>query len=475
MAMSGLRLRWRGGMVSAVLLAVVGGVLPGVAPAAEVLDSPVRRWNLELLDAIRAERPGPTVAARALAVLHTCLYDAWALYDEVAVGTTGAARVPKAERAAAHGREALEHAGHHAAVDLFPARAARFDEALAAAAPERPGLAARRGRDACRRVLNSRHRDGSNQLGDDPRGDGRPFSDTSGYAPVNTPDELRDPARWQPLRVLGGDGQPKVQRFLTPHWQNVTPFAVRPDQLVVPGPAAPGSAAFESQAADLIALSAGLSDTEKVIAEFWAGNPGTELPPGHWMLLAQFCARRDNHTTERDVKLFFVVANALLDASIASWKSKVDHDYVRPITLVRHLYAGQRIEAWAGPHRGTGKIDGANWTPYLPTPPFAEHVSGHSTFSAAAAESMRLFTGSERLGAKVVIRAGSSTIEPGTTPADDVTLTWATFSEAAEQAGLSRRYGGIHFENADLAGRALGRQVAAAVWARSLRYFSGLG
>jgi hypothetical protein len=104
------------------------------------------------------------------------------------------------------------------------------------------------------------------------------------------------------------------------------------------------------------------------------------------------------------------------------------------------------------------------------TPPFAEYPSGHSTFSAAAAEVLRRFTGSDALGATVTVPAGSSRIEPGLVPAEDLTLGWDTFSAAADQAGLSRRYGGIHFEQGDLVGRAIGRAVGARVWRLAMRY-----
>src|SRR5437762_13591317 len=113
------------------------------------------------------------------------------------------------------------------------------------------------------------------------------------------------------------------------------------------------------------------------------------------------------------------------------------------------LFGGRPVKAWAGPYQGTKPIDGAAWIPYqpttFPTPPFAEFSSGHSNFSAAGAEILRLFTGSDRFGSSVTVPRGSSRVEPGLAPARDVTLTWETFSDAATQAGLSRRYGGIHF------------------------------
>jgi hypothetical protein len=69
--------------------------------------------------------------------------------------------------------------------------------------------------------------------------------------------------------------------------------------------------------------------------------------------------------------------------------------------------------------------------------------------------------------------AGSSKIEPGISPAHDIALKWATLRETADQAGISRRYGGIHFAVPDLAGRTAGRIVADRVWAKAVRLWSG--
>jgi len=93
--------------------------------------------------------------------------------------------------------------------------------------------------------------------------------------------------------------------------------------------------------------------------------------------------------------------------------------------------------------------------------------------SPAGAEILRLFTGSDRFGASVTLAAGSSAVEPGVAPTRDVTLSWDTFSDAADQAGLSRRYGGIHFDQGDLDARATGRLAGRAAWAKAQTYFNG--
>jgi hypothetical protein len=218
-----------------------------------------------------------------------------------------------------------------------------------------------------------------------------------------------------------------------------------------------------------------------VNVKYWAGGPNNELPPGHWNLFAQFVSHRDGHGrdlsgTEKDVKMFFALTNGNLDACIAAWGNKRVFDYVRPITAIRSLFRGQKVSAWGGPGKGTQMIDGETWFPYhpatFPTPPFSEYVSGHSTFGAAGAEIMKRFTGSDDFGASATFKAGTSGFEPNV-PATDLTLTWKTFTDAADAWGISRRYGGLHFEKGDLDGKDLGRKVGSLAWDKAQSYFNG--
>lgn len=172
-----------------------------------------------------------------------------------------------------------------------------------------------------------------------------------------------------------------------------------------------------------------------------------------------------------DVKLFFALGNA----GIACWDCKIAYASVRPITVTHTLFRGQKVTAWAGSGLGAKKINGEEWQPYQPltvvTPAFPEFCSGHSTFSAAA-EVLKADTGSDHFGASVTLKASSSRVEPGRVPAQGVVLTWPTFA-AASEAGLSCRYGGIHFESGDLCGRQIGRQVGALVWKKAVSDFQG--
>src|SRR5687768_13297647 len=177
------------------------------------------RWNQTSLEAVSNATLGPPMVARALAIVHTAMYDAWAAYDETAVGTRlGASlRRPSAEHTLANKSEAVSYAAYRALVDLFPAQVARFDTRMAALgldpanATQDATTPAGIGNRAAAAVLSFRHRDGSNQHGTlGPTG--QPYSDYTGYVPANTPDAITDPNRWQPLRFTNRAGTATVNQ-----------------------------------------------------------------------------------------------------------------------------------------------------------------------------------------------------------------------------------------------------------------------
>jgi hypothetical protein len=172
-----------------------------------------------------------------------------------------------------------------------------------------------------------------------------------------------------------------------------------------------------------------------------------------WNQFAQFVAQRDHYQLDDEVKLFFALDNAMFDSSIAAWDAKRYWDSERPITAIATL---ARIFH--------GYLFHDDWQPYLPTPPFPDFVSSHSVISASAAEILKRFTGSDGFGRSYRRPAGVAGMEGKPGPTHDVVLTWATFSEVADESGMSRRYAGLHFEDADIEGRALGRRAAAISW-----------
>ena len=441
-------------------------------------DNAVLRWSEQALAAIRALRTGPTINARALAIVHTAMYDAWAAYDPTAVGTRlgGSLRRPAAERTDAYKSQAISYAGYRALLNLFPARSADFRALMTAMgydpddASTDPASPTGVGNQAAAAVLAFRATDGSNQANG--------YADTIGYQPVNTPDQVNDPFRWQPLRHPNASGAIIVQKYLTPHWGYITPFAMTShDQFLPPGPTQRTLLQLDEEVTDTLLASATLTDLTKVKAEYWADGPDSETPPGHWLLFAGAVCRARGYDLDQSAKLSFALANAELDASIAAWNSKLRWDYVRPITAVRVRMKGKLVLAWAGPYKGTRLIKGETWHPYqaatFPTPPFAEYVSGHSTFSGAGAKVLQQFTGSDLFGARVTVRPGSSFIEPGATPLLPTALIWPTFSAARDEAGVSRRLGGIHFPDADHHGRTLGASVGQQAWDKAQGFFNG--
>jgi hypothetical protein len=475
-------------IVALALMATVGR--PRSAAAADG-DNLVLIWNQETLESIRKLPPAPTVAARALAIVHTAIYDAWAAYDPLAVGTRLGAglRQPEAERTQANKDKAVSYAAYTALVDLFPARQQVFAQQMTELGYAIDGSdtssAATVGRIAAEKIVEFRHTDGANQLNG--------YADTSGYSPVNSWDQVLSPDHWQPLCVpLPAPGTTECaaqQKFATPHWRNVTPFALtsaaqfRPDH----GPAVTvlkgkPSDAFLKEVDQQLRFSAGLTDTQKVIAQYWEDPPGSASPPGHWNLFAQWVSHRDHHSLDEDAKVFMALNNALLDAGITAWDAKRQWNSVRPITAVRWLKKGQLVQAWGGPYQGTKTLRGEDWLPYqratFVTPSFPEYLSGHSTFSAAAAMLLKSATGSDTFGMSVTIPAGSSTVEPRTdtqpgVPAAPVTLSWKSFTAAADQAGISREYGGIHFNDGDYEARQAGEDVGLTVWSKAKTYFNG--
>src|SRR5205807_7754390 len=109
------------------------------------------------------------------------------------------------------------------------------------------------------------------------------------------------------------------------------------------GPALAGSAAYRKQAKELTKISAELNDTHKMIAEYWANGPHTELTPGHWDLFGEYVSARDQHTLDDDAKMFFALTAAIHDAGIVAWDAKRVWDSVRPVTALPFVFHGRNI------------------------------------------------------------------------------------------------------------------------------------
>ena len=488
-------MRWSRGrpmimaVVVAVTLATLGATSVLRAPAAEaaVGEDLVRQWNQAALNAIIDPevpqfRRTPPVAARSLAIAHTAIYDAWAAYDTTAKPTNGA----RASGSPSDQQLAISHAGYETLTALF---GDRFGGMLPVGSlPGDPAPAAQVGRQAAADILAARATDGSNFPNDyaDPTGwNDSVATNVNKDTPtpeVVTPEQPHiqpiDPNKWQPLITPNGT----AQTFLLPHWGSVRPWALTSGSAIRPsGPALRltgtgggqkgGNGLVVQEVNQALNYSAGLNDQTKAQAWYWSDGPNSVTPPGHWNLIAQAVARQRAHTLGQDAKLFFALNTALLDAGIVAWDAKRAYNSMRPITAVRWLNDGKTIRAWK-PNQGTVLMNGTEWRPFLPTPPFAEYTSGHSTFSNAAAEVLRSFTGSDSFSFTATVPAGSipSSIESGV-PTKPVTLSWSRFTDLAASASLSRQIGGIHFQDGDLHARATGTDCGKAAYTKAKGYF----
>jgi hypothetical protein len=206
-------------------------------------DNVVIQWDKTALQLIRETHPAPTVAARALAMAHTCMYDAWAAYDRVAVGTRldKKFRRPVSESTATNKKKAISYAAYRCLLDVFPRERKALDAAMRRlgydpddesadlTSPEGIGNA------AAKVIIEVCHGDGSNQLGDLEPG---PYEDYTSYSPVNGPDRVNDPDHRQPLRVID-HGDLMIQRFVTPFWNRVASFSLTSPDQFRPGPRTP--------------------------------------------------------------------------------------------------------------------------------------------------------------------------------------------------------------------------------------------
>ncbi len=227
-----------------------------------------------------------------------------------------------------------------------------------------------------------------------------------------------------------------------------------------------GSEQLAREVREVIEMQASLTDEQKALVEFMRDGPQSVQQAGHWLKFAQDVSRRDDHTLDQDVKMYFYNQVVAMDAFIASWDSKMYYDYARPYALVHEYYQDQVIKAWGGPGKGMIDMNGKQWRPYSPEtflcPPFPSYVSGHSTISGACAEALKIWTGSDAFGERVQLVAGALT-EPGDL-GDTVVLEFPTFTKTAEMAGMSRVMGGYHIQADNVAGLALGRNVAREIW-----------
>ena len=379
----------------------------------------VTDWNNAALDAIRAGSTAPPIASRSLAILHVSIYDA----------VNGIARtherylVQSAVSASASREAAASAAAHEALVNLFPASVFNFDALHAAVlagigdGPQKTaGIAW--GEFVANQILAARANDGYNAIVPPPGGSG--------------------PGVWIPT-------PPAFLPYLLPQWGFVAPFSMNSSsQFRPPGPPSLDSEQYAADYNEVKPLGAAVGSTrtedQTEIALFWADGAGTETPPGHWNSIAQTIADVRGNTLEENSRLFALLNIAMADAAICAWDAKYMFHFWRPVTTIN----------FTEPELG--------WSSFIVTPPFPDYVSGHSTFSGSAATVLPLFYGTEDLPFTI-----GSDFLPG------VYRSFPTCLAAAEEAAVSRLYGGIHFRSANEDGLQAGISIGEWTVTRYLR------
>jgi hypothetical protein len=409
-------------MSSFLILAALSGTAGAPAQAPAAPSDVVLIWNEAALRAIRADRTPPPQAARHLAMVHVAVYDAVNAVNP----THRFYRFPSAVSGPTSPEAAAAVAAHRVLLELYPTRVDACDAALdatLAAVPDGDAKTAgvELGQAVAEKVLAWRQNDGSAR-------------------PLGHPDSFV-PGVWRRT-------PPNYEAALAPQWRYVTPFAVSDLRPFSP-PAPPPLASREYAAAfnEVKALgrrdSAARTPEQTVIAWFWDCPPGTMTPPGHWNSIAQVVARQRGLGLADSARLFALLNITLADVGILCWECKYRYNLWRPVTAIPEADRDGNPETEPDPA----------WTSLLTTPNFPSYTSGHSSFSGAAATALALFFGTD----EVPFRIGSDIL-----PA--AVRRYPGFWAAAEEAGRSRIYGGIHyqFENREglVSGSALAEYVA---------------
>lgn len=385
----------------------------------------VTDWNTAALNAIRATPDNPPRATRRMAIEHIAIFDAangvqrsYRPYHVTEVAPVGASLEAAIAAAGYTTLNALYTnpdiqttnflALYNAQLALIPDGQARTE-----------GIAW--GQSVAQAILELRADDGWDAV-----------------VPYTPSGEV---GRWKPT-------PPANAPALLPGWGYVTPFSMTSGAQFRPQPPPPvSSSAFAFEFNTVKSYGGTVSSLRTAdqlqVAQFWNDGPGTATPPGHWNEIAQTVSAGQGLSVIENARLFALLNIAAADAAICAWDAKFAYDYVRPVTAIREADLDGNPETEADP----------TWTSAIGTPPFPEYTSGHSTFSRSAATVLADFFGTDSI-------AFASTLDgtPG------VVRNYSGFSVAADEAGTSRLYGGIHWPSANLhaqgSGYRIGQQVA---------------
>ena len=376
-------------------------------------------WNNASLNAIRTARSTPQFASRNLAMVHTAIYDAVNAVDKTHMPYHSQPATPVGTSREA----AAATAGYGVLLSLYPTQQVILSNlwmnslaAIPDGASKSNGIAL--GQATANDIVALRVGDGSTNV--------------MSYVVTNIP------GRWKPTPPAFAPAQ-------LPQWPFVKTFALpRADLFRPAGPAALTSSQWTFDFNQVKSLGDTNSTTRTAdqteIARFWLDGAGTMTPPGHWNVAAQVVAVSQGNTLSQNARLFAMLNLCLADAGIAAWDAKFNiFPLWRPITAIREADTDGNPDTVADP----------NWTPLTVTPPHPDYVSGHATFSGAAA---RALAG--------VFGANDIPFSLGSDDLTNVVRSFSGFADCKREIGMSRIYAGIHTFTTIVDGFTLGQSVA---------------
>lgn len=406
----------------------------------------VTDWNATLLNAVRdwtstsndpypnrIVNSRPPMVARNLALVHIAMFEAAnAVEGAYKSYLTSPPTDPLADPTAA-----AAAAAYHVAITLYPDRdeVPVFEATLAASLNIIPDGDAkdrgiRLGKLVAEQLLQARANDGAS----------RPSS----YIPSGLV------GRWN-------RSSPDFTPPELPHWGKVQPFAVNDvTTFRVPPPPSLDSSEYATAVDEVLRLGR-LDSTERTleqtnIATFWADGAGTATPPGHWNRIASSVLMQRSGSIVEKTRTLALLNIALADAAIAAWDVKYLYDIWRPLHAIHRAAEDGNVRT----------NPDTSWIPFLKTPPHPSYVSGHSTFSAAGATVLTYLFGNDVEFFSTNDPLSGLTQRP-LAPDRILVRHFDNFWQAAEEAGMSRIYGGIHYSFDNSAGLKLGKAVGQAV------------
>jgi membrane-associated phospholipid phosphatase len=408
---------------TAVVVGAGGGASSGVLSVTRANQAIV--WNSIALQAVRTAGAQPPDASRDYAIVSLAVYDAvnavdpkYAMYGGV---TATASRRTSADAAACAAAET-------ALAALFPGQTAMFEGELSATMAAIPAGGARDrgmalGTSVANQILAMRANDGANVK--------------VNYVPLGKPNDPTTVQYWQPT--------PKAfAPAVDPQWGNETPFALKSVSQFQPPPPPSITSAQYAQELNQVEMLGGTTSTvrtadETAAALFWSDLAKTTFdPPGHWNQITEIAAMASKSNLLDSARALALVNIALADAGIVCWNVKFTDNTVRPVTVIRDGADGVNPGITADP----------TWTPLWNTPAFPSYISGHSTFSSAAAAVLTSIYGDH-----------FAFTDSGDPTEHLAPRHFASFEAAAQEAGMSRIWGGIHFMSDNIYGLQVGGEI----------------